>query len=109
MTRRQSNNQWSGGTASHPTTKYSECKHQLEKISPRFLGSRWYPPRLLFFKGPNYQRRVLLISAGAIEGYFEETTPREGQQGDLLLARQCPGSPGISNPEETGLPGIPMS
>jgi len=31
-------------------------------------------------KGPNYQRRVLLISAGAIEGHFEVKTPREGHQ-----------------------------
>ena len=27
-------------------------------------------------KGPNYQRGVLLISAGSIEGYFEGKTPR---------------------------------
>jgi len=26
-----------------------------------------------------------------------------------VLARQCPGSPGTCNPEETGLPGLPMS
>ena len=34
-----------------------------------FLGSRRYPPHCLSSKGPNYQRGVLLISAGAIEGY----------------------------------------
>ena len=27
----------------------------------------------------------------------------------LVLARQCPGSQGTCNPEETGLPGLPMS
>ena len=27
-------------------------------------------------------------------------TPREGHQGGLVLARQCPGSPGTCNPEE---------
>ena len=26
-----------------------------------------------------------------------------------VLVRQCPGSPGTCNPEETGLPGLPMS
>jgi len=26
--------------------------------------------------------------------------------GDIVLARQCPGSPGTCNPEETGLPGL---
>ena len=30
MTRRQSNNQWSGGIAAQPTPKNSECKHPLE-------------------------------------------------------------------------------
>jgi len=31
-----------------------------------FLGSRRHPPHSLPSKGPNYQRGVLLISAGAI-------------------------------------------
>ena len=35
-------------------------------------------------------------------------TQRERHQGGLVLARQCPGSPGTCNPEETGLPGLPM-
>jgi len=60
-------------------------------------------------KGPNYQREVLLISAGKIEGHFEGNAPGEGHQGGLVLARQCLGTPGICNPEETGLPGLPMS
>jgi len=34
---------------------------------------------------------------------------REGHQGGLVLARQCPGSPGTCNPEETGLPMLPVS
>ena len=37
MTRRQSNNQWSGGIAAYPAPKYSECKNLLEKLSPRFF------------------------------------------------------------------------
>jgi len=36
-------------------------------------------------------------------------TPREVHQGGLVLARQCPGSPGTCNPEETGLHGFPVS
>jgi len=34
---------------------------------------------------------------------------QENNQGGLVLAQKCPGSPGICNPEETGLPGLPMS
>jgi len=109
MTRRQSNNQRSGGIAAHPASKNSECKNPLEKFSPRFFGIKRHPPHWLSSKGLNYQCGVLLISAGAIEGHFERKTPREVHQGGLVLARQCPGSPGTSNPEETGLPGLPLS
>jgi len=35
--------------------------------------------------------------------------PREGYQRGLVLARQCPGSPGTCNPEEVDLPGLPLS
>ena len=38
MTRRQSNNQWSGGIAAHPAPKISECKNPLEILSPQFFG-----------------------------------------------------------------------
>jgi len=38
MTRRQSNNQWSGDIAAHPVPKNSECKNPLEEFSPRFFG-----------------------------------------------------------------------
>ena len=37
MTRRQSNNQWSGGIAAYPTQKKSESRKPLEKFSPRFF------------------------------------------------------------------------
>ena len=74
-----------------------------------FLGSKQYPQHWLSSKRPNYQHGVLLISAGAIEGYFERKTPREVHQGCLVLARQRSGSPGTCNPEETSLPGLPVS
>jgi len=37
MTRRQSNNQWSGGIAAHPAPKNSECKNPLGNFSRRFF------------------------------------------------------------------------
>jgi len=39
----------------------------------------------------------------------EKCRQREGHQGGLVLARQCLGSLGTCNPEETGLPGLPVS
>jgi len=109
MTRRQSNNQWSGGIAAHPTPKIPSVKIRWNSSRLDFLGSRRHPPHSSSSKGPNYQRGVLLISAGTIEGHFEGKTPREGHQGGLVGARQCRGSPGTYNPEETGLSGLPVS
>jgi hypothetical protein len=79
MTRRQSNNQWSGGMAGHPaqSQKISSTKTRWKISSLDFLGSRRHPPHRLSSKEPNYQRGVLLISAGAIEGHFEGKTPQE--------------------------------
>ena len=81
----------------------------LESKRHSLINFQRHPPHWLSSKGPNYQCRVLLISAGANEGQFERQRPRVGHQGGLVLARQCPGSPGTCNPEETGLPGLPLS
>jgi len=108
MTGRQSNNQCSGGIEAHPAPKNSSA-HIHWKISHfDFSGSRKHPPHELSSKGPNYQCRVLLISAGAIEGHFEGKTLREDHKGSLVLSRQCPDSPVTCNPEESGLPGLLM-
>jgi hypothetical protein len=57
--------EWRHSGSSRP--KISECKNLLKKFSPRFLGSRRHPPRRLSSKGPNYQREVILISAGLVQ------------------------------------------
>jgi len=89
--------------------KFREQKIRWRSSRLDFLGSRRHLPHRLSSKGPNYQRGVLLVSAGAIEGHFEGKTPREVYQGCLVLAGQCPGSSDTCNPEETGLPGLPVS
>ena len=83
MTRRQSNNQWSGGIAAHPTPtqKIPNAKIRWKSFRLDFLGSKWHPPHWLSSKGPNYQHRVLLISAGVIEGHFEGKALQESHQG----------------------------
>jgi len=108
MTRRQSNNHWSGSIAAYPTPKNPGAKIHWKNSRFDFLESRWHLAHWLSSKGSNYQRGVLLIPAGAIEGHFEGKTLREGHQGGLVLAQQCPCSPGICNPEESGLPGLPV-
>ena len=54
------------------------------------------------------QSGVLLIPVGAIEGHFEGKKAWVYHQGGFV-ARKCPGSLGTCNPEETGLPGLPVS
>jgi len=90
MTRRQSNNQWSGGIAAHPAPKNPKCKNALENSRLDFLGSSRHPSHWLYSKGPNYQRRVLLISAGAKEGHFDGKTQREFTQVVLFLHDNAP-------------------
>ena len=91
-----------------PPQKIPSAKIRWKSSSLYFLGSRRHPPDWLSSKGPNYQRRLLLISAGAIEEHFEGKMSREGHQRGLVLARQCPGSTDTYNPEETGLPGLSL-
>jgi hypothetical protein len=50
MTRRQSNNQWSGGIAAHPAPNNAECKNPLEKFWPRFLWIRTASSSLIVFQ-----------------------------------------------------------
>ena len=88
-------------------------KFQVQKSAGKVLASIfWDQDGILLIdkpsKGPNYQRVVLLISAGAIEGHFEGKMQREDHQRGLVLTRQCPGSPGTWNPEETGLSRLPV-
>jgi len=108
MTRRQSNNQWSGCIAAQGALKILSAKIPGKVLASIF----WDQDGVLLInclpKGQTINAGVLLISAGAIEGHFEGKMPRECHQGGLVLERQCPGSPGTCNPEETGLPGLPV-
>ena len=51
---------------------------------------------------------MLLISADANEALLKENAAGSLQEG-LVVARHSPVSPGTCNPEETGLPGLPVS
>jgi len=88
MTRRQSNNQWSGGIAARPVPK----KFRMQKSAGNVLASS-----LIIFQRSNYKRGVLFISAGAIEGHFEGKTPREIYQGILFLHDKGPAHRALAN------------
>ena len=87
--------------------KNSESKNLLEKLSSRFFGIKTASFSLIIFQRSKLSTRSFthLCWSGAFEG----KTPQGGHQGGLVLARQRPGSPGSCKPEETGLPGLPVS
>ena len=111
MTRRQSNNQWSGGIAAHPAPK----KLRVQKSAGKVLASIFrdqdgillidYLPKDQTINTQYYSS--LLVQ---LKDILKEKRHAAGRSPrGLVLARQCPGSPGTCNPEETGLPGLPMS
>ena len=59
MTRKQSNNQWSGAIAAHPAPKNSECKDPLEKFSPRFFGIKTASSSLIIFQRAKLSTRSI--------------------------------------------------
>ena len=92
-----------------PPQKILSAKIRWKYSRLDFLRSRRHPPHWLSSKGPKYQRGVLLISAGAIEGHFEGKPPREVTKEVLFLHDNASAHRGTCNLEETSLPGIPVS
>ena len=109
MTRRQSNNQWSGGKAPRPNPKNSECKNPLEEFLPRFFGIKTASPSLIIFQRAKLSTlSIIHLCWCNWRTFWRENAAGRSLRG-LVLVRQCPGSPGTCNPEETGLPGPPVS
>jgi len=92
-----------------PRPKKFRVQKPLGKFWLRFFGIKRASTSLIIFQKAKLSTWTITHSAGAIEGHFEGKTPREAHQGGLVLARQCPDSLGTCNPEETGLPGLPVS
>ena len=86
-----------------------ECKNQLEKFSPRFFGIKTASSSLIIFQRAKLSMQSITHLCWCNWRMFWRKKPQESHQGGLVLAWQCPSSPGTCNPEETGLPGLPMS
>ena len=92
-----------GGIAAYPAPKNPSVNIRWKSFRLHFLGeSRRHSPHWLFSKGPNYQRGVLLISAGAIEGHFEVKTPRGGKvtKGVLFMHDSAPAHRALATPQK---------
>jgi hypothetical protein len=112
MTRRQSNNQWSSGIVAYPHTN---PKNPSAKIRWKILVSNFwdqdsillidYLPKCQTINAENYLCLLVLLN----DILKKKSRGLEVHRGSLVFARQCPGSPGTCNPEETVLPGLPVS
>jgi len=109
-----------------PKTKQQsmECRHsgsprprkfRLQKSAGKFLASTFWDQDGIF--RIDYLPKGQIINAEYYSSLLvqlkdilkEKRRGREGHQGGLVLVRQCPGSPGTCNPEENGLPWLPVS
>ena len=110
MTRRQSNSQWNGGISVHPAPKNSEYKNPLKKFSPRFFGIKMASSTLIIFQRAKLSTRSIYPSLLVqMKDILKEKLRGKVTEWGVVLPRQCPGSPGTCNTEETELPGLPVS
>jgi len=109
MTWKQSSNQWSGGIAAHPAPKKSECKNPLDMFSPRYFGIKTASSSFIIFQRAKLSTRSITHLWWCNWRTFWRKNAAGSSPRGLVLVGQCPGSPGSCNPEETGLPGLPVS
>jgi len=109
MTRRQSNNQWICGVGAHPAPKYFECKNPLENFSPRSFAIKAASSSLIIFQRSKLSTRSITYLYWCNWMTFWRKNFVGISTRGLVLAWQCPGSPGTCNPEKIGLPGLPLS
>ena len=110
MTRRQRNNQWSGGKAVHPAPKNSEWKNPLEKFSPRLFGIKTASSSLIIFqRAKPLTRSIIHLCWCNWRTLWRKKAAGRSQRGSCSCTTMYPGSPDTCNPEETGLPGLPVS
>ena len=111
VTRRQSNNQWSRGIAAHPSPKKFRVQKSAGKVLALIFSFviKTASSSLIIFQRAKLSTWSINPLYWCNRRTFKGETPREGHQRGLVLAQQCPGSPGTCSPEETGLPGLPVS
>jgi len=91
-----------------PPQKIQSAKIRWKSSCLNFLGSRRHPPHLLFPKGQTIYMEFYSSQLVQLKDILKEKAMGRSPMG-LFLARQWPSSPGTCKPEETGLPGLPIS
>jgi len=109
MTRRQSNNQWSGGIAAYPNPKYSQYKNPLENFSPPFF---WDQDGILLIdylpNGQTINVEYYLCLLVQLKYILKENAVGRSSR----VSCSCTTMPQLFEhlqPKGTGLPGLPVS
>jgi len=109
MTRRQGNNQWSGGIAAHPAPKNSECKKPLEKFSPRFFVIKMASSSLIIFQRTKLSTQSIThLYWCNWRTFWRKNAACRSPRGSCSCTTM-PRLTGHLQPKETGLPGLPVS
>jgi len=104
---KQQSMEW--GHSGSPRPKNFECKNPLENSRLDFLGSRQQSSSLVTFQKAKLSTRNINNLCCCNWKILWKKNAAVSSPRVLVLARQCSGSPGTCNPEETGLPGLPIS
>jgi hypothetical protein len=109
MTWRQNNKQWSGGIAAHsPAPKNSECKNPLKNFLPRFFGIKTTSSSLITLKSQTISAEYYSALLVQLNDILKENHGGKFPKGVLFLHNAL-AHRALCNPEETHLPGLPVS
>ena len=92
-----------------PRPKKFRVNNPLEEFSPWFFGIKTVSSSLIIFHRAKLSTRNIAHLCWCSWRTFWRKNPVGSSPRDLVLARQCPSSPGSCNPEETALRVIPVS
>jgi len=105
MTRRQSNNQWSGGIAAHSAQKNSECKNPLDKFSPRFFGIKTASSSLIIFlRAKLSTRSITHLFWCNWRAFWRKNAAECSLRGSLLGVRSMQWNIALCNRKSTNYP-----
>ena len=91
-----------------PRRKNCECKNPMENLLLPFFGVKMAFSSLSS-KGQTINAKYYSSLLVRLKDILKEKHRGKVNKGCLVRVRQCPGTPGTCNPEETGLPGLLMS
>jgi hypothetical protein len=92
-----------------PRPKNSRVQKSAQIFSPRFFGIQKASSSLIIFERAKLSTLTITHACCCNWRIFWWKTPREVQQGNLVLSLKSTGSPDNCKREETGLPGLPTS